>query len=104
MSVELLVAAVTLAALSGVPGLLLGARGKAGERLAVALLLAASACGVASALLAVFGEAGVPSVELPWRVPGGALALANDPISAVFLIQIFVIAPLGAVYGLEYWR
>jgi formate hydrogenlyase subunit 3/multisubunit Na+/H+ antiporter MnhD subunit len=40
----------------------------------------------------------------PWSVPGGALALRIDPLSAVFLLPIGVIGALCAVYGVAYMR
>ncbi len=36
-----------------------------------------------------------------WPVPGGAFAVRVDALSALFLLQIFVIALLGSIYGLE---
>lgn len=102
MTLSLLVAAVALVGVSGVPGLFLRGRAHGGERVAAALLVAGSACGIASALLAM-AEAPSGSLDLTWPVPGGALAIAVDGISALFLIQIFAISALGAIYGLEYW-
>jgi hydrogenase-4 component B len=37
-------------------------------------------------------------------VPGGELHVRIDAISAMFVLQIFVIGFLGAVYALGYWR
>ncbi|MEW6270068.1 MAG: proton-conducting transporter membrane subunit, partial [Thermodesulfobacteriota bacterium] len=102
MTLPLLVAAVVLVGVSGMPGVLVRRRAVGGERVAAALLVAGSACGIASALLAT-AEAGASSLDLAWPVPGGALAIAIDGISALFLIQIFAVAALGAIYGLGYW-
>ncbi|MBW6511604.1 MAG: hydrogenase [Desulfuromonadaceae bacterium] len=37
-----------------------------------------------------------------WQVPGGEFALAIDPLSACFLLPIFVLSPLCALYGAGY--
>ena len=52
MTPWLIVAAVVLVGVSGLPGLLLGRGGTAGERVATALLVAGSACGIPSVFLA----------------------------------------------------
>ncbi len=101
MTPWLLVMAVVLTGTSGLPGLCLRRAGTAGERIAVALLVAGSGCGIVSAIQGIHGSI---AIDLPWRVPGGAFAIAIDAISSMFLIQIFVISTLGAIYGLEYWR
>jgi hydrogenase-4 component B len=103
MTAWLVVAAVVLVGTSGVPGLLLGKQSTAGERVATMLLVAGSGCGIAGALLAVCGAPSA-GLDLPWHVPGGAFSIAIDGISAMFLVQIFAISALGAIYGLEYWR
>src|SRR5262249_54451110 len=36
--------------------------------------------------------------------PGGAFAIGVDGISAMFLLQVFLIGALGSVYGLGYWK
>jgi len=94
--------------------------------LAVALLLA-SACAalltrksyrwstgcavggaVAASLLGMFPSvrillgAPVESLRLPWSVPYGAFFVAVDALSAFFLVPIFVLSALAAVYGAEY--
>jgi formate hydrogenlyase subunit 3/multisubunit Na+/H+ antiporter MnhD subunit len=37
-----------------------------------------------------------------WQVPGGALVIGVDPLSAFFLVPLFVIGPLCALYGRRY--
>jgi hydrogenase-4 component B len=103
VTVWLVTAAVVLIGASGVPGLFLSREGTAGERIAAALLVGGSGCGIAGALLAIAG-ASATGVDASWSVPGGAFSVWIDGISAMFLVQIFVISALGAIYGLEYWR
>jgi hydrogenase-4 component B len=102
MSEWLVVAAIVLAGTSGVAGLL-GARGKTGERIAALAMLAAGGCGLVAGFAALVrgGELGL--LQAAWPVPGGRFALQVDPLSALFVVQISLIAPLGSLYGLGYW-
>jgi hydrogenase-4 component B len=97
----LLCAAIGLSAVSGLPAALMSRSSRAGERLALALLAIASACGlVAAAWVALRGE--TIRYAAAWAIPG-ELAIRLDPLAAIFLVQIFAITPLGAMYGLSYW-
>ena len=98
----MVVGAVTLVASSGGPGLLAGRTSRAGERIAAALMGAGGALGLAGASLAALAGT-PPAIALPWQVPGGAFSVTVDPISAFFLVPVFFISFLGAVYGLGYW-
>jgi hydrogenase-4 component B len=66
-------------------------------------MVAGSTCGLVCAFGALASNE-PSSVSIPWRVPGGEFAVRVDGISAMFLAQIFLIAPLGSVYGLGYWK
>lgn len=102
MTTELLAAlAVVLAAASGLLGLLPARGTPLAARLPVAVMLGAASCGLAAAILALTGLRG--DGAWPWPVPGGELAFRIDPLAAMFLLQLFLIASLGAVYGLAYW-
>jgi hydrogenase-4 component B len=92
--------AIGLVGGSGLPGLFFARRSTAGERIAALLLVLGSALG----LFAAFGGIGkATSLALAWPVPSGALAIRVDGLSALFLVPLFLVAPLGAIYGLEYW-
>ena len=84
-----------------------------------ALLLAraprlATICGVGGAMLA--GLAGlIPSLRvlltganesftIAWCMPGGSLHIGLDAVSAVFLVPIFLLTALAALYGGTYLR
>lgn len=98
----LVVAAVALAAASGVPGLFLARSSPSGERVAAgALSIAAALAFIAIGHVAWTGSPA--EVSLPWAVPGGAFAIRLDGLAAFFLAPIFGISALGAIYGLEYW-
>jgi len=98
----LALAGIALAAASGMPGLFFDRRSTAGERIAVALMTLGAAAGIAGAALALARPS--DGIRLPWSVPGGALHVQIDAISAMFVLQIFVIGLLGVVYGLGYWK
>lgn len=87
---------------SGVPGLFCRRDGGGGEHLAAAAL-------VGGALLAALGtglalsDSAAATLTLSWGVPGGKLALAVDPLSALFIFPLLLIAAAGSLFGLGYW-
>jgi len=102
VSATLVVAAALLAALSGAPPLL-SRRGSArADTRAAALSIAASLVGLAGVGLSVAGRGGAP-LRLAWALPGGAFHVAVDGLSALFLVPLFVVSSLGAVYARAYW-
>ncbi len=72
-----------------------------GERVATAMMVAGAACGIVAGALAL--RSGPVEPAWPWPVPGGEIARRIDALAAMFLIQIFLVAALGSVYGLGYW-
>ncbi|MCC7539099.1 MAG: hydrogenase [Deltaproteobacteria bacterium] len=98
----LVVTAVVISALSGVPGLLSPRQGPARERLFTGAMTVAAVCAAVAALVALFGGTS-QELSAPWPVPGGQLAIRVDAISAMFVLQIALLAGLGAWYGLAYW-
>ena len=99
----LLLAAILLLALSGVPGLFARKGGSGGERLAAFLACAGSAARPRrpAARILFFGAAF--RLEVPSPLPGGPVLLAADALSALFLLPVFLVPALGTVYGLGYW-
>jgi hydrogenase-4 component B len=75
----------------------------AAERSWAAAMGVASACGLGAGISALLGGGAGSAFELPWSVPGGRLSIRVDALSALFVVQISLIAALGAVFGLEYW-
>lgn len=97
----LVLIAMALTALSGVPGLFLR-RGAAGQRIAALCALAASLLALpALACLLAAGERARYLIE--WNLPFGACEIALDPLSLFFLIPIFLVFPAGSLYALGYW-
>jgi hydrogenase-4 component B len=102
-SVWMVLTAIAAMGLSGLPGLLFSSRTATGQRLTTGLLLFGSGlglCAVAAALL----EGGAPALRVPWVLPWGQFAVTLDPLSAVFLLPVFLIPALGSIYGLDYWK
>jgi hydrogenase-4 component B len=94
--------AAGLVALSGFPGLLLSRRPGTGQRIAAVLSVAGSLLGLATAV----GLLLAPSAdvfEAGWNLPFGPCEVAADPLSALFLIPVFLVSGCGAVYALAYW-
>lgn len=97
----LVLGALVLAAVSGVPGLLLRP-GESGQKLAGLCAVAASALALpALASLLVTGK--TVRYLLNWGLPFGPCELSFDPLSLFFLIPIFLVFPAGTLYALGYW-
>ncbi|MDX9979382.1 MAG: proton-conducting transporter membrane subunit, partial [Lentisphaeria bacterium] len=92
-SLLLLVGGIVLVGVSGMPGLLSRRDYHWGQRLATCLTLAGALAGLAGAGLVLGGAA-----PADWR------GLGADALSAWFLVPIFLIGGLGALYGEGYWR
>lgn len=105
MSEMLILLAVVIAASSGVPGLLTPRNSLAGQWISVVLVALAATLGLAGVGWFWAGGAAQP-VLLNWpiAIPGADFRVAIDGISALFLVPVFVIALLGSVYGLGYWK
>lgn len=91
--------ATGLAAGSGLPAVL--SRGRGGRVASAALLGLASLAGCAAAVFAFLGH-GAP-LELPWALADDRLLVRVDALSAVFLIAIYTVPTLGAVFGVDYF-
>lgn len=103
MSAEAQVLAAAAGIVAGGAAGLLPLPGNWPQRVAAALGAAGSALGIAAAAGVLLQGAG-PGLRLPWGVPGAEFALRVDPLSAWFLVPVFLIPGLGGGYALEYWR
>ena len=101
MSLALSIAAVAWASASGLPALLLRGSPRAAQRLSCAALCLASAMGIAAGVLGMVGPA--TTLTAGWPVPYGSFALRLDGLAGFFLLPVFAIPALVAVYGLGYW-
>jgi hydrogenase-4 component B len=103
MSERLVLAGIVLAATSGIPGLLMGRTGRAGQWLATVLAVLGAGLGLAG--VGSFWATGASEpIAREWSIPGAEFRVAMDGLSAVFLVPIFLISLLGNVYGLDYWN
>jgi hydrogenase-4 component B len=96
----LILAAIALAAASGLPALFLPRGGGSGQRVGTALLVLACCAGLAGAVPALF-EPASPNLFLPWPAVGSGL-VGVDALSAFFLVPVFLVGGLAAVYALGY--
>jgi hydrogenase-4 component B len=99
----LVIAAAAIAALSGPLTLALPRRGVLRDRAFAALLVVAAALG-SWAAMRVLASGESPELIASWSLPIGSLGLRLDPISAVFLLPVFLVPALGAIYALAYWN
>jgi hydrogenase-4 component B len=100
----LIFTATLLAALSGapllVPRLLNASRG---QLLATVLMLLASAIGLTGAILTLLlGRTEL--FTLPWTLPFDRPEIGIDPLSAWFLLPVFLIPGCAALYARSYWH
>jgi hydrogenase-4 component B len=100
VSLILVIGAIVILAFSGLPALF--ARNATGERTSTALALGGASMGLAGAG-AVLRTGIAMHRTFVWEIPGGALALRIDALSAAFLLPIFTLGALAAIYGLGYW-
>lgn len=95
--------AICLLCLSGVPGCLLSCRSLAGQRMATLLMVVGSLLGLAG-LGSSLGSAGETWLTVPWFLPWGRFAVGVDSLALVFLAPVFIVPALGSIYALGYWR
>jgi len=100
----LIFSATLLAAISGVPLLfprLLNV--SRAQLLSIVLMLAASCTGLTGSILALLSGR-TALFELAWTLPFGPARFGVDPLSAWFLLPIFLITGCAALYARSYWH
>ncbi len=100
MTLVPLLIAIGLLAASGAAGLVVPRRW--GGAAAGALMAAGGAVGAVCAGAALAGAEA--DLVREWFLPWGRLWLHVDALGAAFLLPVFVVPALGAVYGTAYWR
>ncbi len=73
------------------------------SRLLTAFALAGCGAGLVSAFHALGGGA-VPSMDIPWRIPGGDVSLVLDPLSSLFLALHFTVSGAAVLFGYSYFK
>jgi formate hydrogenlyase subunit 3/multisubunit Na+/H+ antiporter MnhD subunit len=79
-------------------------RSRSGGRFGVTCAVAAAAVGLTGALRVLLRPGAIGQVHLSWSVPYGSFFLEADPLSAFFLVPIFLLTGLAAVYGTGYLK
>jgi hydrogenase-4 component B len=100
---RLLLAAIALAAVSGLPALLASRTSDHGQRAASLLAITAAACGAAAAI-SVLARGATISVQLALSPLLPALTFGLDALSAAFLLPVSFLCACASVYDLAYWR
>lgn len=101
ISLGLIMFAIALTAVSGLPGLFLKRSSIWGQRMAVAIIGVGAILGWISAWPVLITDRYF-QFEIPWPAVGN-LQFALDALSAFFLIPIFLMGGLGSLYSLGYW-
>ncbi len=97
----LLLVAILILIASGVAALAVGRSRRWSTGLAVTGVVTASILGLVPAIRVLLD--GVPTgLRAAWSVPYGSFAVELDALSAFFLVPIFAVSSLAAIYGGEY--
>ena len=86
---------------AGIPGLFLGKLG-AGQMISATATILAALAGVPASLLLLFSQA-TTTYSLQWGLPFGPCELVIDPLSAFFLLPVFIVSAAGSLFALGYW-
>jgi hydrogenase-4 component B len=86
---------------AGIPGLFLRKPGSGQILSTVATILAALA-GVPASLMLLFSHT-TTTYSLDWGLPFGPCELVIDPLSAFFLLPVFLVAAAGSLFAVGYW-
>jgi formate hydrogenlyase subunit 3/multisubunit Na+/H+ antiporter MnhD subunit len=100
---SLLILGLCVIACSGFVALLWGNKPKLSSSLACAGVVAGAVLGLIPAITVLLNGA-KESLRYDWSIPLGSFFIELDPVSALFLIPIFVLSALAAIYGTQYLR
>ena len=93
--------AALLIGCAGIPGLFLRTPGP-GQITAAAGTILAAVAGVPAALLLLFSHT-TATYLLEWGLPFGPCEIVIDPLSAFFLIPVFLVSAAGSLFAVGYW-
>ena len=99
----ILIIATICAGLSGLPMILPRVPAAKGQVIAIFFMLVASLAGI-SAAITVLVTGQTEQFILLWTLPFGNCLFGVDPLSAWFLLPIFLISGCAALYARTYWH
>ena len=103
LSVNLILGAIALLCVSGLPAFLFSSKSQTGQRLTTLLMISGAVMGLCGVGFAM-GAVTPPSLFFQWALPLGQFSVKIDSLSILFLSLIFIVPVLGSVYGLGYWK
>jgi hydrogenase-4 component B len=86
---------------AGIPGLFLRKPGP-GQMLATVVTILAALAGVPAALQLLFNKT-TTTYLLEWNLPFGPCEFVIDPLSAFFLLPVFLVGAAGSLFAIGYW-
>lgn len=98
----LLLIALSVITVSGLLALAVCKRPRLSTAIGAGGTVVGSIIGIVPALQILLCYGATESIRLAWDIPYGSFFLKIDPLSAFFLLPIFVLSALVAVYGKEY--
>ena len=98
----ILIIATICTALSGLPMVVPRVPAVTGQLIAILLMLVAAFAGIGGAV-AVLVTGQTELFHLAWMLPFGPTQIGVDPLSAWFLLPIFLIPGCAALYARTYW-
>lgn len=101
MPLTLVLIAIGVASVSGLPGLLFSRRSLNGQRLTAGMMAVAAAIGLTGTGWGVYAPSAT-TIFFPWPAAGDGI-VGLDGLSRFFLVLVFLMGGLGSIYGLGYW-
>lgn len=102
-SMFMLVAAIAIMSMGGVFSMMAWKNYRIASLLGGGSLVAGCVVGIIPAFKYLICPVAV-EWRAPWMIPGGELYLAMDSLTAFFLIPVFILSGLAAIYGVEYLK
>jgi hydrogenase-4 component B len=99
---ELALVAALFCLVSGIPALWPRTPLFTGRRISYVCMAAGALSGLAAALDLLISGAKGGACEMAWQLPMGELAFRLDPLSAFFLIPLFIVSTCISLYGCGY--
>ena len=99
---DLVFTALIAIALSGFPGLFLRRLPGIGQKIATSAMLFASLLGLAGAA-GILAARSTHRFIIQWTLPFDSCEIAIDPLSALFLVPVFLVSGCATFYANGYW-